>query len=553
MNNPKQLSLPGKLRSPNAKSTKSAMGKYLSGLIMFVILFIFLLLPVGRILFFPTLDQWVNVLKNERWLEALGHSVFMAGIVGVLATVLGFAYAYATVRLKTFGRGVLHGLALLPILAPPFVISISYILLFGRSGLITNQLLHITLNIYGWQGLCLVQTITFFPLAYLTLANVLKSIPGNLEQAASNMGASRSRIFWDVTLPLLKPGITASLLLVGISVLADFGNPIIIAGNYSMLSTMAYMKITGWYDMNGASVLSSLLLVPTVILFILQQAWLGKRSYVTVSGKVSSQSHPPAPLWLSRLTKILTYLGGGTIAAVYGILAFGSFCKAWGYDYSLTLRNFSQLSRRIPSLTHTMEYSIIAAFLSVIIAVGIAYMVYRKKIVFPAFFDFVSTVPAAVPGIFLGLGYIATFNNEPFRLTGTPYVIILALALWNLPAAYRYVMASLAQVSNQLENAAANLGAKPGRTLRDVTIPLLQGAIVAGGTVTFLRNVTCLSVVIFLVTPRTVMATTDVLAMVEGGQWGGAAALSFILLGIALALLGGALAVMKRMGQELEL
>jgi iron(III) transport system permease protein len=543
----------GHLHSLNPQKNKFPLGKYLSGSILFLILFVFLLFPVGRILFYPNIEQWGTVLNNERWLDALIHSVFMAGIVGLSATILGFAYAYATVRLKTFGKGMLHGLALLPILAPPFVISISYILLFGRSGLITNKLLHITMNIYGWQGLWLVQTITFFPLAYLTLANVLKSIPGNLEQAASNMGATRSRIFWDVTLPLLKPGLTASILLVGISVLADFGNPIIIAGNYVMLPTLAYMKITGWYDMNAASVLSSLLLLPTVILFVLQQIWLGKRSYVTVSGKVSSQPHPPAPKWLTKLAKTLTYVGGGTIVAVYGILAFGSFCKAWGYDYSITFKNFTQLARRVPSLVNTMEYSIIAALLSVSLALIIAYLVNRKKVIFPAFFDFVSTVPAAVPGIFLGLGYVVSFNNDPFRLTGTPLVIILALALWNLPAAYRYIMASLAQLSSQLENAAANLGANPTRTIKDITVPLLQGAIIAGGTVTFLRNVTCLSVIIFLITPKTMMATTDVLALVEGGQWGGAAALSFILLAIALTLLGIVLGVLKRMGQELEL
>jgi len=183
----------------------------------------------------------------------------------------------------------------------------------------------------------------------------------------------------------------------------------------------------------------------------------------------------------------------------------------------------------------------------------LAYVVTRRKIVVPGTFDFFATVPAAIPGLFLGLGYVVAFNQDPLRLTGTSLIIILALGLWNLPTAYRYAMANLAQLSEQLEHAAANLGATPVRVVSSITMPLLRGALLAGGTVTFLRNVTCLSVIIFLVTPRTPMATTDVLALVEGGEWGQAASLSIVLLGIALALLFGGIHLIRHVGQELEL
>ncbi|HEX7513961.1 MAG TPA: ABC transporter permease subunit [Candidatus Methylomirabilis sp.] len=191
-------------------------GRILIGAAAAAVLVLFLLWPVGLILFYPSLPGVARVLANEHWFEALWHSIAMAALAGGTATVVGLAYAYALVRLRVRWSGLLHAIALLPILAPPFVISISYILLFGRNGLITKQLLQMRVDIYGWKGLWLVQTLTFFPLAYLTLANVLRSIPGNLEQAASNLGASNSRVFWDVTLPLLRPGLVASLLLVGI-------------------------------------------------------------------------------------------------------------------------------------------------------------------------------------------------------------------------------------------------------------------------------------------------------------------------------------------------
>ena len=517
------------------------------------VLVLFLLWPVGLILFYPTLPSVARVLATEQWFEALWHSIAMAALAGGAATILGLAYAYALVRIRVRASRLLHAIALLPILAPPFVISISYILLFGRNGLITRQLLQMRLDIYGWKGLWLVQTLTFFPLAYLTLASVLRAIPGNLEQAASNLGATNSRVFHDVTLPLLRPGLVASMLLVGISVLADFGNPVIIAGDFSMLPTLAYLKVTGWFDLDAASVLASLLLAPTVVLFMIQRIWLGKRSYITVSGKSSQQAHPPSPVWLARSASAVTYGAAGLIALVYGILAYGSISRAWGYDYSPTLRHFAQLGRRIPSLVNTMQYSFWGAAVSVLLATAFAYLVTRRKIVLPNVFDFFTTIPAAIPGLFLGLGYVVAFNRDPIRLTGTSLIIVLALGLWNLPTAYRYAMANLAQLSEQLEHAAANLGARPIRVLSSVTMPLLRGALLAGGTVTFLRNVTCLSVIIFLVTPRTPMATTDVLALVEGGEWGQAASLSIVLLSIALALLFTGISLVRSFGQELEL
>ena len=536
-----------------ARMERVKPSRILIGAAAAVVLVLFLLWPVGLILFYPTLPGVARVLANEHWFEALWHSIAMAVLAGGTATVVGLAYAYALVRIRVRWSGLLHAIALLPILAPPFVISISYILLFGRNGLITKQLLQMRLDIYGWKGLWLVQTLTFFPLAYLTLANVLRSIPGNLEQAASNLGASNSHVFRDVTLPLLRPGLVASLLLVGISVLADFGNPVIIAGDFSMLPTLAYLKVTGWFDLDAASVLASLLLAPTIVLFLIQRIWLGRRSYVTISGKSSQQSHPPAPVWMARTARTVSYGVAALIVLVYGILAYGSVSQAWGYDYSPTLRHFTQLGRRIPSLVNTMQYSFWGAAISVLLATAFAFLVTRRKLVLPGTFDFFTTVPAAIPGLFLGLGYVVAFNRDPIRLTGTSFIIVLALGLWNLPTAYRYAMASLAQLSEQLEHAAANLGATPLRVVSSITIPLLRGALLAGGTVTFLRNVTCLSVIIFLVTPRTPMATTDVLALVEGGEWGQAASLSIVLLGIALALLFFGIRIIRQMGQELEL
>ena len=226
--------------------------------------------PLSRRIFRDTMIMWL--------LTATG------------GTLVGFIFAYAVVRCNIPGRRWVHILALVPTVSPPFAIALSTILLFGRNGLITRRLLGITFtpganDIYGMDGLVLVQVITFFSAAYLILKAMLERVEPSLEEAAESMGANRFHLFRTVTIPLLTPGIAASFLLLFVESLADLGNPLFISGNVMVLSAQIFLAVSGEYDFQKASALSLVLLLPTLIIFLVQRYYVSRRSYVSVTGK----------------------------------------------------------------------------------------------------------------------------------------------------------------------------------------------------------------------------------------------------------------------------
>lgn len=233
-------------------------------------------------------------------------------------------------------------MATLPIISPPFVLSLSIIFLFGRKGLITNGLLGITdFNVYGLHSLILVQALSFFPVAYLTLSGILQAIDPSVEDAALNLGASRWKIFRTVTLPLSLPGIISGLLLVFIQSLQDFSNPAVIGGGYPTLGVEAYRVITGMYELKTGAILAIMLLMPSLIAFLLQKYWVSGKSYVTVTGKpsqvrakISEKKHIIYPL----LGICMVFCS--VIILFYGTVLWGAFVKVWGVDSSFSLDHF---------------------------------------------------------------------------------------------------------------------------------------------------------------------------------------------------------------------
>ena len=266
--------------------------------IIAIILFVgfFVVYPVIRVITFPSGQDYMQLFQKARWFTALKNSLFMTLISTVSCTAVAFLFAYVIARLDVPCKGLFRFVTLLPIVSPPFIVALSYILLFGVQGIVTKQLLGLHVDIYGRLGLWIVQTVTIFPYAYSVIDGVIRSISTNLEYAAYNMGAPRWRVFKDVFWPLCRPGVAGGALVAAINVLTDFGNPQMIGGDLALLPTEAYMQISGWYDMKTASVLAVALLVPAVVLFLVKNFWVGKRSYVTITGKEISLN--PLPTWM---------------------------------------------------------------------------------------------------------------------------------------------------------------------------------------------------------------------------------------------------------------
>ena len=293
------------------------------------LLLLFVIYPLVKVLVFGLTDEsghvsaanLVAIVTNANYLAVMGRTLLLGLIVAVIATFIGYIFAYTITRTNAPCKKLLRIIATLPILSPPFILSLSIIFLFGKQGIITKGLMGITdNNVYGMPSLIIVQVISFFPIAYLTLSGILESIDASVEDAACNMGAGRWRTFWTVTFPLSLPGIISGCLLVFIQSLEDFSNPATIGGDFRTLSVEIYKTITGSYDMRKGSVLAILLLLPAVIAYLLNKYWVGKKSFVTVTGKPTQarklidEPHIKYPLFVfCLLIGLITILLYGTV------------------------------------------------------------------------------------------------------------------------------------------------------------------------------------------------------------------------------------------------
>jgi iron(III) transport system permease protein len=498
---------------------------------------LFVLYPTYRVLVFPSLGDYLAIPASARWLQAARNSLVMMVISTLTATLAGLVFAFAVTRRDIPGRAFFRGIAMLPLFAPPFMVAFAYILMFGRQGLITRTFLGLDANIFGWHGLWLVQTVAFFPLAMLIIIGVLEAINPSLEHAARNLGADEWTVVRTISFALARPGIAGAALVVAISVLADFGNAVVIAGGFPLLATEAWFRMEGMADLKGAALVVAMLIVPTTILFLIERYWVSRRVYTTVTGRGSRIEHPPTHPVLKWGTVVFCVLMSVMVLLVYFGVVAGAFTTIWGRDWTPTLSHWRLAADRIDTLWSSVRIGAIAGAITGVVGVLVAFLTSRtlpgRQVL-----DFLAVLPGALPGVFVGVGFVLAFNRPPLELVGTVWVIALALAFWHLPMGYQAAVATLKQIERSIEEAATNLGASGLRVLWDIYLPLLQRAFVGAFTVSFIRAVTNVSIVIFLVTPGNVVATFAILNMIGNGIWGAAAALTTMLLILTLMAVG---------------
>jgi iron(III) transport system permease protein len=347
------------------------------------------------------------------------------------STLVGFLFAYTMVRCSPPFKRFLHAITLVPTISPPFAIALATILLFGRSGLITKELLNIQYKpgdtgVYGLGGIIFVQIITFFPVAYLILRGLLERIDPSMEEAALALGASKWHIFRTITLPLLTPGIAGSFLLMFVESLADLGNPIFIGGNVTVLSTQIWVAVNGEFNQQKGAALSLILLLPTLTVFLLQRYWVSRKSYIAVTGKPTGGGAGFVKEPLIRWTFItFTSLVLMLVLALYGTILFGSITKLWGINYSLDFSHYaSALDRGLKPILDTTFLSALATPIAGLAGMIIAYLVVRKTFSGKEVVDFASNLGGAVPGTILGIGYIVAFIQAPLIVVVITFVAL---------------------------------------------------------------------------------------------------------------------------------
>jgi iron(III) transport system permease protein len=507
--------------------------------VLVALMLMFILYPLVQVVIVPGLDGYVSFLGGQTWIKPLIHSIEIMLASTTTAVLLGFIYAYSMVYSEMPWKPFFRIVGILPLLAPPFVVAASYILLFGPRGVITYGVFRQTPLILGFGGLWGVQTIAFFPFAYQLIADVLARSDPRLEQAARNLGASTWNVFRTITLPLAYPGLAAAILTTAIYILEDFGNPLLIAGQFTVLPTQAYSLIEGFGDFSGAAAVSTILVVLALILYFGKLRIQGNRSYVTVSGKATSIPRPPVPRTLTRACFIACLALAGLIFMVYGVLIVSALTVAFPNNLALTAKNFEYLGSHSQSLVNTLEFGGIGAIICALFAMLLAFLVQRKEWWGRGVVDFVAIMPAAVPGLFFGIGYATAFNQHIFDWIDRGSLITISMIFWNIPVGYQAAIAGLQQIDRSLDEAATSLGASSLRGFRDILFPMLDSALLTGFVTAFVRAVTTLSVVIFLFTPGTTVATITIFQLVSDFDWGGATAFTVTVIGMAVIVLTG--------------
>ncbi len=549
------------------------------------LLLLFVFLPVGQSLITAFQDGKGNyapdlagqrLLSEDIWgLACLGgtarcgvavNSLILAILAGVFSALLGMVLALVIQRGGQRFTKVLQALSILPIITPPFVIALALVVLFGRTGIVTGWLdvafgIPRSRWIYGLPGVLLAQLLSFTPIAFLILYGALQAVSPALEEAAQTLRAGRWRVFHTVTFPLLRPALANAFLLGFVESLADFGNPIVLAGNFDVLSIKIFFSIAGaQHDPGRAAVLALVLLGFTLIAFWLQQAWLGRASYVTVSGKgdggVSAQL--PKPLWRLCVAIATTWIMFTLIC--YLIILVGGFVKDIGRgDMTFTLHHFGAgfavdwgahglqwVGSAWNSFFTTIEVAVIAAPLTTLVGLGAAYVIARHRFAGRRAFEFLTMVSFAIPGTVIGVAYVVAFNVAPLELTGGMAILVLCFVFRNMPVGVRAGVAALAQIDPTLDEASATLRATTTRTLSKVIVPLLRPAIVATLVFSFTHAMTAVSAVIFLATAKYNLATVYIVGRVEAGEYPLAIAYSSVLIVFMLAVI---LVVQKVIGE----
>ena len=506
-----------------------------------------------------------NIVDPKIWsLACLGggncgvawRTFFLATCTATASTLLGLAFALVATRTGFPFKKGLRLLTVLPIITPPFVVGLALTMLLGRSGTITQWIEAATGYelgrwLYGLTGIWLAQVLSFTPIAFLVLIGVVEGVSPAMEEASQTLRADRWRTFRHVSLPLMAPGLANAFLIGFIESMADFGNPLVLGGSGGVLSTEIFFSVVGAQnDPSRAAVLAMVLLGFTLSAFLAQRLWLSGRSFATVGGKGDGGTHALLPRRLSWPVVGVVVAWGLFTVVVYLMIVFGGFVKLWGLDHSLTFDHYIRAfgidlsdgwrwsGVAWNSFWTTMLIALIAAPLTAAVGLLTGWLIARQRFPGKGLFEFMLMMSFAIPGTVIGISYIMAFNLPPIQMTGTALILIACFVFRNMPVGVRGGVAAMSQLDGSLDEASLTLGADSGRTLRRVILPLLRPAITAALVYSFVRAITSISAVVFLVSAKYNMATAYIVGLVENGQYGVAIAYSSVLILVMIAVIG---------------
>lgn len=533
--------------------TNSKIIKFLYILIIIFISY-FILIPILSVVMYGmnSGDSSTALCVIGRNMKYLKNSFIISIPVTLISTSIGIVLAITLKRVSFKGRNILKILVLLPFVNPPFVGSISFIMLFGKRGLITHNLLGLSISPFGAHGIIFIKILGLSSLAYIFISSSINKLDITLEEAARNLGASEKIIFKSITLPLMFPEISSAALLVFLATMSDFSTPLIIGGDFQTLASDLYIQITGLYDMNTAATSGIFLLIPCLSAFIIHKYYLNKKTYFSDNSTSSDIEYKSVNKKTKYFLIIFCIIFISIIFIKYTFIIIGAFTKQWGYNYAFTLEHFTSLFHsNYKPFINSIKLATITSIIAPLLGVVLSYLIKYKDLFKSGIVDFVATLPAAVPGILFGIGYLVTFkypilgigkyiftDSKPLLLLGTGLIIYIICIARFMNTGLRLGQALLEHISPDLEKASYNLGAGEIKTFCLVMIPLMKDAYFAAFLKTFSSTMVTLGAIIFLLLPKNKVAVQQIFQVITGSSAGKAASMSLLLSLLTLFLLG---------------
>jgi len=492
-----------------------------------------------------TLDNFYKYFTTAYTLNALWHSLYISFVTTIFVTIITFFFAYALTRTTIKGKSAFRAIIMMPLIAPSIMQALALIYLFGRNGLITSHLFETEWNIYGSTGIIVSEILYCLPHSFVILFTTLSAVDIRLDEAAESLGASPLKVFTKITLPSAKYGIISAAALTFNLTITDFGNPVVIGGNYNVLATEIYSQVTNLYRFDLGATIAIILLIPSMMAFLLNY-YISRKSFAMISGAARPFIPPSKTLKKIGFTAYNTLISA-SIIMIFATVIIGSFVKVWPYDWSLTLDHYTFPSIGGYSAIWTSFWiSIIVGVVGSFVTLVAAFVMETRKPFFKQTMYFFSVMPAAIPGLVMGLGYILAFNKPYFSFYGTPWIIVINIVICNFTLGVLSSISNMKNIDPSIEEASISLGGDTIRTFFNIIFPLTRVAFFQNFTYFFMRSMTTISAVIFLVSASVHLAAIEIIMLDNDGWTASANAMCTCIIAIVLVVLAISNFVNKR-------
>lgn len=504
------------------KNIKKILDRFLISAIYISIL-IFILYPFLCVFYQALFEEGsfnIKMLSDffENDINLLENSLKVAVLSTIISTTAAVFVGIFYLVSNRCARKIINSIMMLTMISPPFVTALSYITLFGRRGLITHDILGLTLNTYGMWGIVMMQSLGFISLNSLIVISSLSHLDSKIIHSARDLGADTTSVIKDVVIPMLRPTILIVGLLTFVRSLSDFTTPAIIGGNFNTMATEAYMSMVAYGDISRASVINVVLFIPALFVFIVYRKNI-KNTDMNGLNEIEEDVLSKNGV-LYNIIKVVSVIFIILILLQYASIFFSAFTKKQKGMAYFTLQNFIDAKTYISgTFIRSIVYSLISGICGAILGILIGYYLEIRKLKFMGFIDLIATMPYIIPGSFFGIGYILAFRGAPFFLTGTAAIVVLNVLFKQLPFSSKIGIEAANQISLETVNSVKDLGGTDFDVLADVVFPMSKNSLFTSFINSFTSTMTTVGSIIFLVYPGQKVATLVMFDVIQSGKY----------------------------------